>query len=395
MQRLNYSSRILWQQVGSLAGLLAAIMFSWMVYGYYQSQILMKLEFPFLANWLGIIQGLIAAIIEPGVGAIADKIQGKYGSKLPIISVGVVLAGLIFVASSLLLEQHLSGMVRWIVPVMMTVWVIAMIIFRGPAIALLRQFAPVEELPQANALLVMIFGLVGATSPLLDLFLKNIGASIAFILAAIALVISTYILRNFTNPRSFIPENVTEHTPPIPFLLLILLFIVGMSASLEVNLLTSLVPQILQQQLPNYSPQIICSVILLIAAILSVPLGDFASKFGSDKTILLGLISISTLMGISLINSWNFVTFLLIFAFALAFCLVFISMIPFTLTKVPASKAGLGTGFYFGGAGGATALLTLLMKQEFFNSLLGFVCSAIACIVATICIAKIHRIQAI
>ncbi len=66
----SFDSRpdILWRQVWGLAGLLAAIIFSWMIYSFYQPKILQKLEFVELAGWLGIIQGLLTTVIEPFVG---------------------------------------------------------------------------------------------------------------------------------------------------------------------------------------------------------------------------------------------------------------------------------------------------------------------------------------
>ncbi|MEB3295653.1 MAG: hypothetical protein VKJ24_21080, partial [Synechococcales bacterium] len=40
--------------------------------------------------------------------------------------------------------------------------------------------------------------------------------------------------------------------------------------------------------------------------------------------------------------------------------LLLIDQIPFVLTRVPPTRAGLGTGFYFGGMGAATAFIGAL-----------------------------------
>ncbi len=232
-----------------------------------------------MAGWLGIIQGLLATVIEPFVGRFSDRIQQRLGNRLPMISVGVTLAGVIFVIISLLVEQNLHGGIRWLVPVLMSVWVIAMIMFRGPAIALLTQFAPVTELPQANAVLVFVFGTIAAIDPLLRKFLDNLGDSMNFLLGAIALVMGAYILRSLTPIHTWKPYSLHEDVPAnAPTLLLILIFIVGLGTGLEVSLLMSIFPQELQAQFPGVRLEIITSGIFLVCAIASVVLGEWTAQ---------------------------------------------------------------------------------------------------------------------
>ncbi|HEY9604914.1 MAG TPA: MFS transporter, partial [Allocoleopsis sp.] len=97
MQLSNAHPQILWRQVWGLAALLAAILFSFMAYGLYQPKVLTALGFVELAGWLGIAQGFLGAAIEPLVGSVSDRILRRVGSRLPIISIGVTLAGLIFI----------------------------------------------------------------------------------------------------------------------------------------------------------------------------------------------------------------------------------------------------------------------------------------------------------
>ena len=390
----NSRSQILWRQVWGLAALLAAIIFSWMAYGFYQPKILHKLEFDSLANWLGILQGFLAAFIEPFVGGMSDRIQRRFGSRIPMISVGVALAGLIFTVSSLLVEQKLTGGIRWIVPIMMTLWVIAMIIFRGPAIALLRQLAPDAELPQANSILVLVFGLVGATGPLLNMLLKNIGASITFVLGAIVLVLGAYFLQSSV-PTQTVPSSSSSpiSSPSPPIVLLIAIFCVGLASGLEINLLMGIFPQALHSQLLNIQPDIIASLILIISAFASFPLGKWTAKFGINKSMLVGLGAITALMGLTLLNQNTIITSILILGFGIAFGVVFIAMIPFALGKVPPSLAGLGTGLYFGGSGAATTLFLILMKSLKMNPFIAFCLGIMAFVVAVVSISKSKKYQ--
>ncbi|MBD2338331.1 MFS transporter [Calothrix sp. FACHB-156] len=387
-------TEILWRQVWGLAVLLAAIMLSWMAYSFYQPQILQKLKFGELAAWLWIIQGLLATVIEPFVGQFSDRIQQRWGNRLPLISVGVILAGLIFVMISLLVEQNLQGSTRWLVPVLMTVWVIAMMIFRGPAIALLTQFAPLTELPQANAALVFVFGLIGAIGPFFNKFMHSIGASITFLLGAIALVMGAYILRSLTPPYVLTQYPLNDDlSPTAPSLLLFLIFVIGLGAGLEVNLLMSMFPQVLQTQLPGLRLEFITSGILLVSAMSSVILGELTAQIGVNKVMLLGLGSMTGLMGLALLNDIDNLVVGYILGFGISFGLIFVSIIPFCLGKVSLQQAGLATGLYFGGSAGATAIVAILIKQEFFTSLIAFLLSEVAFFVVAGSVVIIKKIQ--
>ncbi|MCC5641242.1 MFS transporter [Nostoc sp. CHAB 5844] len=392
----NTSREILWRQVWGLAALLVAIVLSWMAYAFYQPKILQDLELVELAGWLGIVQGLITAVIEPLNGGISDHIQQRLGSRLPMISVGVVLAGLIFVSVSLLTEHNLPASIRWVIPVLMTAWVIAMIIFRGPAIALLTQIVPTTELPQANAILVLVFGTVAAIEPLLNTLLYSMGASITFMLGAIALVLGAYILQLFTPKHTFIPAiNHQDKLATVPSKLLILIFVIGLATGFEVNLLFSIFPQKLQTQLPGLQVEFITSEILLVSAIASVPLGDWTADLGANKSMLLGLGTITGLMGVTVLNDNYILAIGLILAFGISFSLVLISMIPVVLGKLPATQAGLGTGLYFGGSAGGIAIVSLLIKQLGLTSVGAFLLAEVAFLGVTVCILLCKKVSQI
>ncbi|WP_414544971.1 MFS transporter [Nostoc sp. CCY0012] len=390
----NTRPEILWRQVWGLAALLAAIILSWMAYGFYQPIILQELDFVELAGWLGIVQGLLVAIIEPLIGRLSDRLQQRLGSRLPMISMGVVLAGLIFVTVSLLVERNLPVGIRWIFPVLMTAWVIATIIFRGPAIALLTQFAPLTELPQANAILVFVLGLVGAIGVMWDTLLYSMGASITFLMGAIALILGAYMLRLFTPQQSFnvltLNQDPSAKTPTV---LLILIFVIGLATGFEVNLLLSIFPQELQTQLPGLKVDFITAEILLVSAIASIPVSEWTTELGANKSMLLGVGTMTGLMGLTLLNDHNIIVVGLILAFGVSLSIVLISIIPLVLSKIHPLQAGLGTGLYFGGSAGGTAMVSLLMKQIGISSVGAFLLAEVAFLIVFLCIFLSKKIQ--
>lgn len=366
MNAIENKQKILWQQVVGLGAMLATIIFAWMIYEFYQPQILKNMGFVELAAWLGVIQGVLVAGVEPVVGGLSDRIMHSIGSRLPLIAVGVTIAGSIFLIVSWLLDGHLPDGMRWLVPILMTAWVIAMIVFRGPAIAILQQLAPTEFLPQANSLLVFVFALVGACHPIINSLLKNSGAGKAFIFGAVGLLIgATWLWRSSPKYLSPSPQDISQvsSSSKASTRSMCLTFLIGMGAATEVILMMSVVPRALSQTTAlNLSGEYTASAILAIAAIATLPLGQLISKLGSRRSMAIGLCAVSIAIAMSFLRQIFFgsnLTFELfhILLAGIAFGLVFISMIPFALAMLPNGNEGLATGLYFGGGGLATALL--------------------------------------
>jgi hypothetical protein len=379
---------ILWRQVWGIAALLAAILFCFNAYGLYQPQILADLGFTHLAASLGILQGLLGAILEPLVGVFSDRILRRFGSRLPQISIGVTLAGLIFVVLGLLLEGNLPWGLRWLIPGLMIVWVMAMIVFRGPVIALLRQFAPDEKLPIANAVIILVLGLVGALTPLQQVVLKSLGATPTFILGAIALLLGAFCLYSQT-PQHRLTLVTATRDRPASLQRLGLIFGVGLGAGLELNVLLGLFPGQLQAQLPNLGTEWIAAALLLVCALSANPWGELTVKLGATRAMQVGLAAMIPLMGLVLIPHSTIFTVISILALGLALGLVFISTIPFALASVPPSQAGLGTGLYFGGSGAGMAIFAALMQQGEIAPVVGLGLAAIAFFLAWNCLARL------
>lgn len=383
--------KILWRQVWGLAALLAAITFSWIAYGFYQPRILARMGFVDLAIWLGIFQGLLGALVEPFVGWFSDRIFNRFGSRIPLIVVGVTLAGLIFVIVSSLVEAQIAEGIRWIVPVLMTVWVIAMIIFRGPAIALLVGFAPTDRLPQANAILAFVLAVTSATSPILGLIFRQIGASTTFIMGAIALLVGSVLLWS-SMPRHLVTaasaEIETTGLTPQSLVKYALPFVVGLGAGLEINLLLHVLPHSLLRAINNFSIEYYQSAVLLIAGVGTLPL---RALLGRQKVVFgmgLGLAIIAVCLSLAALSQ-NGVYLILISAIAaIALSLVLTNTIPLALAVTP-NQAGFGTGLFFGGSGMANALFAcLVITQREVVPIYGSILSIFALAIAIVCLKK-------
>lgn len=390
MQSRAPQSSILWRQVWGLSALLAAIIFSWIAYDFYQPKILTKIGFVSIASTLGILQGLLGAIIEPCVGGISDRVMQKVGSRLPVIATGVTLAGLIFVAVAMLMQGDLSIALRWLIPVLMTFWVIAMIVFRSPAIALLMQLAPTAELPKANTILVIVFGGVSALGPLIGKIIQQIGASLTFLLGAVVLLVGALLLWSTHPQYQLTPIRESPQSSPT-LLRLGLLFGVGFGAGFEVNILLKLFPPTLHSQLPSISTEYVASGILLLSALASPALERLIKILGVNGSMLNSLGAIVGFMGLSLWIPNKVLALGVMLVLGIAFGLLFTAQIPFALSILSPTHAGLATGLYFGGIGAAMAVVSSLELARKINPIIGLGGGAIAFLIAASCLIAILR----
>jgi Major Facilitator Superfamily len=345
-----------WQQVWGVAVLVAAIVLCWIAYGFYQPRLLEQFGWVGWASWLGIWQGLLGAVVEPLVGQVSDRWMQRYGSRLPQIAVGMTLAGLLFVVIAFLLQTNLASAIAWLIPLLMTVWVMAMIIFRGPAIALIRQLAPTAELPYANALLTFVFGFVGALEPLLVQLFQAMGAVGTFLSGSVILLIAAVCLQRSCPQSSSPPSASPAEFVAVPLKRSLLIFTVGGMAGIESNLALRLLPEQIQPMLP-IAPNLLLAAILITSAITAIPLETYVQRLGIRKSMAVSLGAIAILIITSGWISFPITAVCTLLLCGTALGLLFIDQIPFVLTRVPPSRAGLGTGFYFGGMGAATALV--------------------------------------
>jgi hypothetical protein len=349
--------RVYWRQVWGLAIFVGATTFCWLAYGFYQPLILTQLGFTELASTLAIFQGLLGAIVEPGSSFLADRYANKIGHKLPLITIGITLAGLIFVVMSGLLTMQIPVNLRWIVPVLMTVWTLAMIVFRGPAVALLVQMVPTQTLPQANSILIWVVSVVGAVAPVFDKIIAWLGAPLTFLLGAVILAGGRFCL-------TITPPNLTAQIPKtqLPqYPAMLRLYGIGLICGILVNLLLRWSPQFLLAKLGGTEVNTLTAIMLGISPLWVWFVKGWVQRWGTVRSMqsATGLIVILLLLA-PLIPTGGLAIGYLILA-GLAFCLLSSAQIPWVLQQL--AQPRLATGLYLGGMGLATAIVSMLLLK--------------------------------
>ncbi|MCT7948355.1 MFS transporter [Ancylothrix sp. C2] len=381
---------ILWRCVWGLAALQAAITFSWMAYEISQPKILQTYEFTGLVVYFGMAQGLLSAVIDPLIGAFSDRFQITTGSRWPVINIGVILTGLIFVSVALTLQINPSVGWRWVLPVLMLFWVASMKIFQTPAISLLSRYAPPDELPRANAVLTLVAGLVGSLGPFVGKVIDLLGGVVTFLLGAIVLVLAATVMKYLLPRKALnVKTNRIYYREKLSFFIYI--FVVGVCAGMLVNFVLAVFPIVLQEELA-VGVEFIAALMLFVAGVSAIFLGNLAVKLGNQKALLLGMGGLTGLMALAVVNSSAAVAFALIIGLGLGLSMVFNCGVPFALEVVSEGKTGLATGLYLGGNGAAMVLFRMINlwfgKMNGINAVLGAV---IVFGVALICVPASRR----
>ena len=377
----SYSYKVLWLRVWGIAAVQGAITLTWVIYNLYFPLLLVELGLSKeLALTLLIVENALESIIEPVFGGLADRHQRLFGSKVPIISIGIILSSVLFLAiPCFVFFSNNQNIGQWIVPCLAIMWATAMAIFRSPAMALLGRCANTDRLPQAASILTLVGGVIGALRfDSYGLILK-LGAGFAFALGSFSLLIAGAMLR-ILHPAEF-PERDRSKSTKVPFLSLILLFITGISVSWGLRFLLPTVSNVLKLQVGNEHSKSAMMLFLIILGLSALPAGKIATRIGNSVAMQIG-----TLVTIITLPIMVFIPYLIIKLVAgivliTAFSLVLNGVIPFALSLVPMTLSGLGVGMYFGGFGAGMSCFDLIFSRlgkinievGFIGSILSFI----------------------
>jgi MFS family permease len=346
--------KIEWKQLWSLAALYGSIVIGWITYHNYQPKLLVQFNFTDFTFLLIIVQGIILIITPLIAGKIGDRFRFKAGHRIPIISSGISFAAMVFMSVAFTLFSNPGEVFRWIIPVLIVLWLIAMSIFTSPALSTLELFTPIDKLPTAMAVLTIVANLVYSLEPVIVDLIDYLGAPITFMMGGAAVFVSGYALKK--NSLSLFTNNPTK--PRAEFKLdtqrsnYRYIFFLGVAVGIPTTLLFNYFPDVLEANLStvfSLEGKWLLVVALFISAVLSLPASNYVIKRGTVKSFWWSFLINSICLILIFITDSTILTIITMLIFMASFTVLSISSLPLAIERANYFEKVFCVGIFFSG----------------------------------------------
>ncbi|MBY0434931.1 MAG: hypothetical protein K2U26_12550, partial [Cyclobacteriaceae bacterium] len=279
-----------WKQLWSLAALYGSIVIGWIAYQNYQPKLLEKFHFMEFTLFLTIAQGLILVVTPPIAGRMGDRFRVQKGHRLPIITLGMSFAAMVFMAVAFTLFTNPGEISRWILPVLIVFWLVAMSIFTSPALSTIELFTPVERMPKAMALITIVGNLLYALEPVIVDIIDFLGAPLTFVTGGLVVFLSGYFLSKnslslFQQKREMVSAKIQGASEKQYGFI----FLMGIGMGLATSVMFNLFPPVYDRIL-GVNGKWMLVVILVLSAGLSLPLSNVINQLGLKRSFYRGMV---------------------------------------------------------------------------------------------------------
>lgn len=330
------------------------------------------------------LDNVLALFLLPFFGALSDKSNTRIGKRMPYILLGTGLAIIFmnilpFIDNSYYKSPSTFKLISFIV--VLALLLVAMGIYRSPAVALMPDVTPKSLRSKANA----VISLMGAVGGIIYLGLASIlyphsktanvdhvNYQMIFMIVSALMFIAIAILFIFIKEPKLVEENVkleskhpewdlakddgsgNEKLPKevkrsLAFLLAsIALWFMGYNS--VTTWFTTYISKVMNEGLGQAST---CLLVTTAAAIISyIPIGNIASKIGRKKTIMGGIVLLSSMFIIgyiltSIFSTINFVMYICFAIVGIAWAAINVNSLPMVVEMCKGSDVGKFTGYYY------------------------------------------------
>lgn len=343
-----------WKQLWSLAALYGSVIIGWIAYQNYQPRLLVQFNFTDFSFLLMAAQGVILVVTPLIAGRLGDRYRFKKGHRLPIISSGISFAAMVFMAVAFTLLGNPGEIFRWVLPVLIVFWLVAMSIFTSPALSTMELFTPVDQLPHAMAILTITGNLVYSLEPVIVDIIDYLGAPITFIAGGVAVFLSGYALKKNSlglfkqsGNREAKPSEVAILRSPYSFI-----FFLGLSVGAATTILFYIFPAVLGEKLGVHfqvEGKFLVVGILLLSAMLSWPMSHVVNRFGMERVFWMSF----TALFLSALAIWFLSSVVMVTIVALLFAVTFTSLsvasLPLAINRAAFAEKVFCVGMFFSG----------------------------------------------
>ena len=347
MNKVNYNKTFL------LGFGFFAISITWAIYNAFIPKILSNyIESTTVIGFIMTIDNYFALFLQPTVGILSDRVNTRFGKRMPFIMVGMPLA-VIFI---ILLANYTNFVTLIVFLVCMN---LSMSIFRSPVVSLMPDITHVENRSMANSIINFMGGIGSVIAYFVGSILWEKNNAYPFYLAAILVFLSFVILFNFIKEkRDVINYNMEvkqnmgliEGIKAIPNKKQTILLLLGIMAwfigfnGIE-TFFTLYGDKFLGVSVS--SAALSFTFISLAFLIFAIPAGIIGTKAGKKTTIKIGIAGmILCFIIIFFLRSIILIRIMFIFS-GIFWALININSYPFVTEMAPEGQLGTFTGFYY------------------------------------------------
>jgi len=340
--------------------LYGSIVIGWIAYQNYQPKLLEKFNFTDFSFPLMVFQGIILVVTPPLAGRLGDRYRFKQGHRIPIITTGISFAAMIFMAVAFTLFSNPGEIFKWILPILIVFWLIAMSIFTSPALSTIELFTPVDKLPRAMAILTIVANLIYAIEPVIVDIIDYIGAPLTFIAGGSVVFISGYALKK--NSLSLIKLNDNKEIDrPLAAITLdtqksrfVYIFFLGLALGLPTTIMFNIFPEVLSTKLggalSGMSGKVMLVNILVLSALISLPMSSVVNKVGLQRSFWGSFVLIMIFVMLIFFVQSTVGLLGICTAFAIMFTSLSVSSLPLAMSLSNYYDKVLCVGIFFSGA---------------------------------------------
>lgn len=363
------SDQIEWKQLWSLAALYGSIVIGWIAYHNYQPKLLNQFNFTEFTFGLVIAQSIILVLTPPIAGKIGDRFRFKAGHRIPIISSGISFAAMIFMAVAFTLFSNPGEIFKWVLPVLIVLWLVSMSIFTSPALSTLELFTPIDKLPRAMAILTIVANLIYSLEPVIVDLIDYLGAPITFMLGGVITFASGYALKKnslslFNNQGQRPRAEIRFDTQRSNYFYILFM---GVALGLTTTVLFNYIPDLLQVNLGSilaWEGKWLLVSVLFVTAVLSLPASDFINKVGTYKSFWWSFLINSVALILLFMTGSGVLTIVFLLVYTASFTVLSVSSLPLAIEKANYFEKVFCVGLFFSGVALPDGVVEILQAMN-------------------------------
>ena len=310
------------------------------------------------------MDNVLAVFLLPLIGTLSDKVDTKMGKRTPFIVGGTFAAAVCMML--LPLADHYKMLGLFIVALALTL--IAMAMYRSPAVALMPDLTPKPLRSSANAV-INLMGAVGAIYALilirllvkkeehpsyLPVFLGVVGIMVLAVILLVATINEKKIAAKIAEEY---PEEVKEekekeeHGLPAPVkrslvLILVSIFLWFTAYNAVTTAFSRYAVTVWGMEGGGFAS---CLMVAMVAAIISyIPIGIISSKIGRKKSILIGLVMMFiSYTSVFFYPTYNVTANIFFAIIGIGWAAISVNSLPMVVEMSKGSDIGKYTGLYY------------------------------------------------